>query len=208
MGQLFLLWRCPYPITLASFHNSPLLIGRGLGEASLCCPPRSRTSLLGTKIRCNTDIRVDNTIYDWTIYDVRFIAFSSKVGAKVLLFFDIRKYFALKMQITLHFCLSCFYLLYFWEPDLYFSVIRPMDHYGCLRWASGVFYCWNNFFQYAIVNICLRLYLRSFWASVSFAKHFLQLWISFIFQQSCITVIMCRAWNFMKVSGNLSDFLW
>ena len=33
--------------------NRPLII------AALSCPPRSRTSLLGTKIRCNTDIRVD-----------------------------------------------------------------------------------------------------------------------------------------------------
>ena len=35
--------------------NRPLII------AASCCPPRSRTSLLGTKIRCNTDIRVDST---------------------------------------------------------------------------------------------------------------------------------------------------
>lgn len=44
-------------------------------------------------------------IYEWTAL--------SKKRAKLLQKIQIRKYFCKKMQITLHFCLSCFYLLYF-----------------------------------------------------------------------------------------------
>ena len=43
-------------------------------SATICCPPKSRTSLLGTKIRCNTDIREGN-IFPY----IRFLRGNKKV---------------------------------------------------------------------------------------------------------------------------------
>ena len=63
-----------------------------------CSATRTRTGVYGVRGRCPRPLD-DSTeaIYDLTIYDVR-LAVISKAGAKVLLFFDIRKYFEKKIM--------------------------------------------------------------------------------------------------------------
>ena len=68
-------------------------------ETLFCCSAtRTRTGVYGVRGRCPRPLD-DSTeaIYDLTIYDVR-LAVISKAGAKVLLFFDIRKYFEKKIM--------------------------------------------------------------------------------------------------------------
>ncbi len=60
MGQLNSFVTLPVSHHTNPFSLNSLPCGEGQGGVCpFCCPPRSRTSLLGTKIRCNTDIRVD-----------------------------------------------------------------------------------------------------------------------------------------------------